>query len=158
MKTNSKMVHNNFLINHIVSQPNKTHKIIITSACLTLMSIWQMLIVLVYDISFLAKNFMPASQILFLWCFSTHSRNFSFIWRCHHYRWRSAKFDLCSTLMAIEQWGFFSVPHLLEDPWHSSTSIAERLAVELPSLPVFTTWVCRGRDSNTQFSAGGRTL
>ena len=40
-------------------------------------------------------------------------------------------FDLCSALMSFEQWGFFSVPHLLwhgasvynmvnsEDPWHS---------------------------------------
>ena len=59
-------------------------------------------------------------------------------------------FDLCSALMhmAIEQWGFISVPHLL---WHGAsvynghlrgpmtlTPIAERLAVEL-SLPVFTT-------------------
>ena len=74
--------------------------------------------------------------------------NFSLIWRRHHYRWRAANFDLCSTLMAIEQWGFFSVSHLL---WHGSsvynghlrgpvtlTPIAERLAVEL-SRPVFTT-------------------
>ena len=66
---------------------------------------------------------------------------------------------LCWALMAIEQWVFFSVPHLL---WHRAsvynghlqrprtlTPIAERLAVEL-SLPVFTTKVCRNRDSNTQ--------
>ena len=43
---------------------------------------------------------------------------------------KDANFDLCSALMAIEQWGFFSVSHLLwhgtfgimvisEDPWHS---------------------------------------
>ena len=38
--------------------------------------------------------------------FFTHSR-------CHHCRWRAANFDLCSTLMAIEQCGVFSVPHLL---------------------------------------------
>ena len=31
----------------------------------------------------------------------------------HHYRWRAANSDLCSACMAIEQWGFFSVPHLL---------------------------------------------
>ena len=30
--------------------------------------------------------------------------NFSLIWRRHHYRWRAAKFDLCSALVAIEQW------------------------------------------------------
>ena len=52
--------------------------------------------------------------------------NFSFIRRRHHCRWRTANFDLCSALMAIEQWGFFNVPHALplimvisEDPWHS---------------------------------------
>ena len=39
--------------------------------------------------------------------------NFSLIWRRHHCRWRAASFDLCSALMAIEQWGFFNVPHLL---------------------------------------------
>ena len=44
--------------------------------------------------------------------------------------WRGANFDLCSALMAIEQWVFFSVPHVMwhghpflmvisEDPWHS---------------------------------------
>ena len=38
---------------------------------------------------------------------------FWLIWRRHHYQWRAANFDLCSALMAIEQWVFFSVPHLL---------------------------------------------
>ena len=72
---------------------------------------------------------------------------------------RATNFDLYSALMAIEQWGFFSVPHLL---WHglsvynghlrgpvtlTHTPIAEHLAMEL-SLPVFTTCVCRGWDSN----------
>ena len=33
-------------------------------------------------------------------------------------RWRAANFDLCSALMAIEQWGFFSARHLLR---HGST-------------------------------------
>ena len=55
--------------------------------------------------------------------------------------------------MAIEQWGFFNVSHLL---WHDAsisncnlrepmtlTPVTERLAVEL-SLPFFTTSVCRG--------------
>ena len=37
------------------------------------------------------------------------------IWRRHRCRWRAANFEICSALMAIEQWGFFSVPHLL---WH----------------------------------------
>ena len=72
--------------------------------------------------------------------------NFSLKWRRHHYRWRAANFDLYSALMAIEQWGFFCVPHLL---WLGAsvynghlrgsvtlTPIAKRLTVEL-SLPVF---------------------
>ena len=56
--------------------------------------------------------------------------NFLFIWSRHNCRWRSANFDLCSALIAIEQCGFFSVPYLLghdapfimvisEYPWHS---------------------------------------
>ena len=73
---------------------------------------------------------------------------FTLKWRLHNYWWRAANFDLCSALMAIEQWGFLSVPHLL---WHRASvynghlggpltliHIAERLSVEL-SLPVFTT-------------------
>ena len=64
----------------------------------------------------------------------------------------------------LGQWGFFSVPVQL---WHGASvynghlrvsvtliPIAERLAVAL-SRPVFTTWICRGLDSNTQPSAYG---
>ena len=88
--------------------------------------------------------------------------NFSLIRRRHHCQWRAWSFDLCSTPMAIEQWGFFSMSQLL---WHrtsvynghlrgpvSLTLNAKHIAVKL-SLPVLTTWVCRGRDSNTQPSA-----
>ena len=88
--------------------------------------------------------------------------NFSLIWRRHLCRWMVANFDLCSVLMAIEQRGFFSVPHLL---WHGAsyyncylrgsvtlTPIAECLAVEL-SLPVFKSKVSRGLDSKTKLSA-----
>ena len=75
-------------------------------------------------------------------------QNFSLMWRRHHYRWRAANFNLCLALMAIEQWTFFSMLHLL---WHRTsvynghlqgpvtlTPISERLAVNL-SLTVFTT-------------------
>ena len=51
--------------------------------------------------------------ILFLFVcmeFSVPLENFSLIWRHHHCRWRAANFELCSALMAIEQWGFFNVP------------------------------------------------
>ena len=71
--------------------------------------------------------------------------NFSLIWRRHHYRRRAANFYLWSAI-AIEQWGFFSEPHLL---WQGAsvynghirgpvtlTPIAERLVMEL-SLPVY---------------------
>ena len=64
----------------------------------------------------------------------------------HHCRWRATNFDLCSTLMAVEQWRFNYVPHQL---WHrvslynghlrrpvTLTPVAERLTVEL-SLPLF---------------------
>ena len=55
-----------------------------------------------------------------------------------------------SALMPIKKWGFCSVPHLL---WHGTpVHNAERLAPRL-SLPILTTWVCRGRDSKTQPSA-----
>ena len=67
-----------------------------------------------------------------LWFF-VPLENFSLIWRRHHCRWRAAIFYLYSALVAIEQRGFFSVPHPLwhgasvynghlrgpEDPWHS---------------------------------------
>ena len=90
--------------------------------------------------------------------------NLSLIWRRHHCRWRAANFDLCSAHMVIEQWGFFSVPHIL---WQGAsvynghlrgpmtlTPIAENLTVEL-SPSDFTTKVCRGWESNTQPSACG---
>ena len=61
---------------------------------------------------------------------------------------KGCKFFLCSAFLAIDQWGFFSVSHLL---WHGASVYnghlrgpvtlapdAERFVVEL-SLPVFTT-------------------
>ena len=86
--------------------------------------------------------------------------NLSLIWRRHHYRWRGANFELCLALMAIEQWGFFNVPHPL---WHGASlynghlrgpvkhTYCRALAEQL-SLPVFTQ-VCRGWDSTSQPSA-----
>ena len=44
-------------------------------------------------------------------------KNFSLISRRHYYRWRATNVDLYSAL-AIEQRGFFNVPHLL---WHGPT-------------------------------------
>ena len=74
---------------------------------------------------------------------------------------KDCKFWPMLALMDIEQWGFFSVPHLL---WHGTSvynghrrgpltlaPVTDHLGVET-SLPVLTTQVCRGCDSNTQTS------
>ena len=61
-----------------------------------------------------------------LW-FIVPLKNFSLIWRRHHYQWRAANFELCLALMAIKQWGFFSVSFIMgypfimvisQDPWY----------------------------------------
>ena len=94
------------------------------------------------------SNFLKADGSSFVFVclgFFVPFENFSLIWRCDHFRLRAANFDLWSPLMAIDQWGFFSVPHLL---WHGAsiyngqlrvpvtlTPIARRLTVGL-SLPV----------------------
>ena len=80
---------------------------------------------------------------------------------------KGCNFDLCSALTAIEQWGFFNVPHGLRhrpiiynghlQRLVTLTPVAEHLAVEL-SLPVFTTWVCRDRGSNPDLLHARRTL
>ena len=98
----------------------------------------------------LQLNLGKGSTCIFVVClgFYVQLENFSLIWRRHHYRWHASNFDLCLVLMAIEYWGFCSVPHLL---WHRISlykghlqgvvtfiSAVEHLAVEL-SLPVSTT-------------------
>ena len=95
------------------------------------------------------------SIFLFVFCFGflIPLEIFYFIWKRHHCRWRTAKFDLCSAFLAIKQWGLISLTHLL---WHGAsvynshlwgpvtlTPIAERLEVDL-SLPVFTISVAAG--------------
>ena len=52
-----------------------------------------------------------------------YSEKFSHIWRCHHYWGKATNFDLCSALMAIEQWGLLRVPHLL---WHWTLSLHDQ--------------------------------
>lgn len=37
----------------------------------------------------------------------------SLIWRPQHCRCRAANFNICTTLMVVDQWGFFRVPQLL---------------------------------------------
>ena len=82
---------------------------------------------------------------------------------------KGCKFWPSLALMAIEQWGFFNVPHLL---WHGPTlyndhlrgpvtvtpiTCTERLAVEL-LLPVFTSQVCRDQGYNSDLSHASRTF
>ena len=85
-------------------------------------------------------------------------KNFPPIWTCHNCWWRVANFYLCSALIA-EQWGIFSLPHLL---WHrTSVYVSENprhshllLSVWCGTVTTcFTTFVCRRWDSNTQPSA-----
>ena len=61
------------------------------------------------------------------------SREFSLTWRRHHYRWRAANFAIYSALMAIERWGFFSVPHLL---WHGTSVYNGHLRWYMKLIPV----------------------
>ena len=89
--------------------------------------------------------------------------NLLLIWRSHHYRWSATNFDLCSALMPIEQWGFFSMPHLL---WHGASIYNghHRGPVTLNQLPsveqvschyLFLRLMSVAWDSNTQSSACG---
>ena len=85
---------------------------------------------------------------LTLWDLTFHSRNFSLIWGVTI---SDEGLYLYSIPMTIEQWEFFSVPHLatltrgihlyglLREPV-IFTPVAEHLAVEL-SLTVFTTYM-----------------
>ena len=43
-----------------------------------------------------------------------------FFWRRHYYRWRAENFDQCPSLMAVDQLGFYIVPHLL---WHGGVRL-----------------------------------
>ena len=63
------------------------------------------------------------------------------IWRRHHCRWRPANFDLCSAFMAIEQWGFFNVPHLVR---YGQTVYNGHLRgpVTLTTVPSVWQWIC----------------
>ena len=77
----------------------------------------------------ISENFFVFDLCLFVCLeFIVPLENFSLIWRRHLCRWRAANFNLCSAVMAIEQWGLLNVPHpprhgptvvISEDPWHS---------------------------------------
>ena len=61
--------------------------------------------------------------------------------RRHHYKWKAANFEQCSAPMASQQWGFFSVLHLL---WHR-TSVYDgplRGPRDTNLLPSVKQWSC----------------
>ena len=109
---------------------------------------WYLCIIIISQTCAIRENPLKVNITFVCLEFFVPLENFSLIWRRHHCRWRSAHFDLRLALVAIEQWGFFNVPHPL---WHGPnlynghlrgslalTPFSERLAVKL-SLPVFTT-------------------
>ena len=67
---------------------------------------------IIRTIIFMTKN-VNFFVCLYVWKIFIPFEKCSLIWTRNHYRWRAAKFDLCSARMFIEQWWFFSVPHLL---------------------------------------------
>ena len=79
---------------------------------------------------------------LFVWGFSSHSRTFHSYGNVTNIRWRVAKFDLCSALMAIEQWGFISVPYL---QWHGTfvyNGLLRGPVTLTPIMPSVWQWDC----------------
>ena len=101
----------------------------------------------------------------FKFSFYVPLQNFSLIWGHHHCRWRAENFDLCTALMAIEQWVFFSVPHLL---CHGASVYNVHLRGHSHLWLNVEQWSCHylflllrsvaagisGCDSNTRFSVG----
>ena len=61
------------------------------------------------DLNFFLRWAMWPRRLLFF----IRLKIFSLIWSRHYYQWTFVNFDLYSTLMVIEQWRFFSAPHLL---------------------------------------------
>ena len=100
-------------------------------------------------ISLYVALFWTCSSIFSLWyivcfCLFFYLRiyvpleNFSLVCRSWHYRWRAVNIDLYSALMAIEHWGFFSVPYLL---WHGTSVYnghIRRTVTLTPTLPILT--------------------
>lgn len=65
------------------------------------------------DFTYYIYIYIYKAKIWFFSClgFLVLHENVSLIWRGNHYPWRSGYFDLCSALINIEQWEFFSLGH-----------------------------------------------
>ena len=63
---------------------------------------------IVLDVFIITLGVILATSSLLdcLWFIVPLDKFFSLIWRRHHYRQRAANFDLCSALMAIQEWEF----------------------------------------------------
>ena len=81
--------------------------------------------------SVLLKSRCREKLVCLFWGFFVNFENCkcSLTRRRQKYRWRDANLNIYSALVAIEQWGFIRMPHLLwylisvymvisEDPWH----------------------------------------
>ena len=93
-------------------------------------------------------------DVFFVCGFSSNSRIFRSYWNVTI---AGEGLQILTFARHIEQWGFHTYcdtghPFIMVISEDTHTYIAEDWAVEL-SLPVSTTWVCRGWDSNTQPSA-----
>ena len=101
---------------------------------------YSLLIVLVYQS---CKVYNPWAGALVLWRsligVYRSTENFSLIWRRHHYGYRTAKFDLNSTLLAIEQWELFCVSHLL---WNGASVYNGHLRGSVTLTPIVEQWSC----------------
>ena len=64
------------------------------------------------------KDHVTKFICLFVTWYFVPLEKFSLISSLYQCWWKAANFDLCSALMAIEQWGFYCVPHLL---WHGAS-------------------------------------
>ena len=84
---------------------------------------------------------------LFVWLLMRSlSYHFSLIWRS---RWRAVNFDLCSTLMAIQQWGFLIAPHPLYLAYlMTRDTYCPAFVSGAITMCFFSTQVCRKRGSN----------
>ena len=101
--------------------------------------------------SYILPTLITNTCMFVLWGFSSNSR-FSLIWRHHHDR-RNSKFDRYSPLMAREQRGLFSVPHLL---WHGTSVYNGHLYG--PVNTCFNDLALSERGSNAVFPPERRTL
>ena len=86
-------------------------------------------------------NLWEKPELFYLFCkknklfrvFRPTREVFAHFWTRYHCRWKAANFDLCSALMAIEQWGFLCVAKLL---WHGASVYNGHLRGPVTLIPI----------------------